>query len=282
MIQIVAKGRILVSYGPVELSIIAEIDGHGATELALLGTEAIPKVLKDLAPHQQLLKQSYSQIEVSGDYPEIVKRMYQSVATIGDPTITPMAAVAGSIAGLVADHIFNSGASKVIVNNGGDIAIRLKPGQMTKVGLAPSIKFQKPSHYINITADSKIAGIASSGFGGRSFTKGIASVASIISFDVGIADVAATLIANHTFAQDIKIEQVLAEKIYPDTDLKGEKVTVKVGELSAETKKIALANGLKKAKDLYGRGLIIGAVIFVQGLYGMFPLDIVKRLQIET
>lgn len=279
MFQIVAEGRVLISYGPVELSIIAEIDGHGTTELALLGTEVIPKILKDLAPYQQLIKQYYPEIDLTEDYPEIVKRMYQSVATIGDPTVTPMAAVAGSIAGLVADEIFYRGASKVIVNNGGDIAIRLKPGEMTKVGLAPSIKFQIPSHYITVTADSQITGIASSGFGGRSFTKGIASVATVISSNVGIADAAATLVGNHTFVQDNKVKQVLAEDIYPETDLRGEKVTVKVEELSVEAKKLAIKRGLNKAKTLYDRGLIKGTVVFVQGLYGMVPQNIAERVQ---
>lgn len=279
MWQIVAEGRVLVSYGPVELSIIAEKDGKGITKLALLGAEAVPLLLKDLAPYQKMMKQYYPDIEMQANYPEIVKRMYQSVVAIGDSTFTPMAAVAGSIAGMVADIIFNHGATKVIVNNGGDIAIRLKPGERTKVGLAPSVEFQKPSHFITITNDSKITGITSSGFGGRSFTKGIASVATVFSSDVGIADVAATLIANHTFVQNTSIEQAFAEDIYPDTDIIGEKVTVKVGELSTETKKSAISNGLRTTKNLYDRGLIIGAVIFVQGLYGMVPKNIVQTLQ---
>ncbi len=282
MWQIVSNGRVLVSYGPVELSIIAEIDGQGVTDLAILGAETVPKILKELAPYQQELKQCYPQIELKEDYPDIVKRMYRSVAKIGDPTFTPMAAVAGSVAGTIADMIYEAGATKVIVNNGGDIAVRLQPGEMTKVGISPSIDSQHPTHYVTITGDSKIRGIASSGFGGRSFTKGFASVATVFSDDIGIADVAATLIGNHTFTQTPKITQVFAEEIYPDTDLKGEKITVEVGDISFDTKKIALKNGLLTAEKLRNQELILGAVVFVQGVYGMVPKKFAQALQNET
>lgn len=279
MWQIVSEGRVLVSYGPVELSIIAEGDQMGDTDLAILGAEAVPEILANLAPYQSQMKQYYPEIKLQEDDPEIVQRMYRSVKTVGDPTFTPLVAVAGSVAGMVADLIFKQGASKVIVNNGGDIAIRLKPGEWTRVGVAPSVEDQEPSHYLPITSDSKIRGIASSGFGGRSFTKGIASAVTVFAEDIGIADVAATLIGNHTFAKSPEIEQVYAEEIYPDTDISGEKITVKIGELSLETKKIALKNGLHAAKRLCDQGLIIGAVVFVQNLYGMVPKKIVQTLQ---
>jgi hypothetical protein len=45
-----------------------------------------------------------------------------------------MVAVASSVAGMVADEIFAAGAAKVIINNGGDIAIRLGAGEVVKVG----------------------------------------------------------------------------------------------------------------------------------------------------
>lgn len=279
MWQIVSEGRVLVSYGPVELSIIAERDQTGDTDLAILGAEAVPGILADLAPYQSLLKQYYPDVNLQEDDPEIVQRMYQSVQAVGDPTFTPLAAVAGSVAGMVADLVFEQGASKVIVNNGGDIAIRLQPGEGTRVGVASSIEDQEPSHYTPITFDSQIRGIASSGFGGRSFTKGIASVVTVFAEDIGIADVAATLIGNHTFANSPEIEQIYAEEIYPDTDIHGEKITVKIGELSLETKKLALKNGLHTAKRLCDQGLIRGAVIFVQNLYGMVPKKIVQTLQ---
>jgi ApbE superfamily uncharacterized protein (UPF0280 family) len=190
-----------------------------------------------------------------------------------------MVAVASSVAGMVADKVFAAGAAKVIINNGGDIAIRLGTGEVVKVGLAPSVFEQDPSHYIMITEEMGIQGVCTSGFGGRSFTKGIASAAIAFSHDNGFSDVAATLIGNNTFTSSAQIEQEFAEKIYPDTDLVGHKVTTSVGDLSLETKKLALKNGLKSAKDLIERDLITGAVVFVQDIYGMLPAGIAQSLQ---
>lgn len=279
MQQLVAPGKVLVSYGPVELSIVAYKDGKGVDDLALRGAEMIPQLLKKISPHKERLKKSYSQIEVKEDDPEIIKKMCHSVAAFEAPSFTPMVAVASSMAGMVADEILAAGASKVIINNGGDIAIRLRPGEVSKVGLAPSVFEQDPSHYIMVTEETEIKGICTSGFGGRSFTKGIASAAIAFSHDNGLADVAATLIGNNTFSPSAQIKQEFAEEIYPDTDLVGHKVTTSVGDLSLETKKSALKNGLKSAKDLMEKDLITGAVVFVQDIYGMLPAGIAQSLQ---
>jgi hypothetical protein len=57
----------------------------------------------------------------------------------------------------------------------------------------------------------------------------------------------------------------LAEKIYPDTDIAGEWVTIKVGKLSQEKIDEALNRGLSKAYSIYQKGLIHGALIALQG-----------------
>lgn len=53
--------------------------------------------------------------------------------------------------------------------------------------------------------------------------------------------------------------------IYPDTDIAGEWVTTGVGKLSKEKVESALVNGMEKANSIVKRGLIIGALIAVQG-----------------
>lgn len=280
MKQLVAPGKMLISYGPVELSLIAYCKDKGADELVKMGAEMVPLLLKDLALYKNELKKNYKEINISGNLPEIVRQLFESVAAFKDPHFTPMVAVASTIAGMIADKMFERGATKVIVNNGGDIAVRLKKGETTRVGLAPSITEQKPTHFLDLIGENDIRGICTSGFGGRSFTKGIASAAIAFSHDNGLSDVAATMIGNHTFAPDKAITKVLAEKIDPETDLVGYKVTDSIGNISDETKKIALKNGLEKAQELKERNLIKGAVIFVQDYYGMIPSGIVKKLYI--
>jgi ApbE superfamily uncharacterized protein (UPF0280 family) len=107
--------------------------------------------------------------------------------------------------------------------------------------------------------------LATSGLGGRSFTKGIASAATVLSETASLSDGAATVIGNFTNVEDPNITKSLAEKIYPDTDIAGEWVTIKVGRLSQEKIEEALKRGLSKAYTICQRGLIKGALIALQG-----------------
>jgi ApbE superfamily uncharacterized protein (UPF0280 family) len=110
-----------------------------------------------------------------------------------------------------------------------------------------------------------IGGVATSGLGGRSFTKGIASAATVLSKTASFADAAATVIGNFTTVEDPNILRTLAEKIYPDTDIPGEWVTIRVGELSQEKIEKALDESLSKAYGIIQKGLINGALIALRG-----------------
>jgi hypothetical protein len=50
-----------------------------------------------------------------------------------DPNCTPLAAVAGATADMVADFLLETGATNIVVNNGGDISIRLREGERQKL-----------------------------------------------------------------------------------------------------------------------------------------------------
>jgi ApbE superfamily uncharacterized protein (UPF0280 family) len=69
--------------------------------------------------------------------------MLESVRAVGDARLTPMAAVAGTIADGVADFLFSRGMTKVIVNNGGDIAVRLKAPNAVRVGLREDVNSEE-------------------------------------------------------------------------------------------------------------------------------------------
>jgi len=113
-----------------------------------------------------------------------------------------------------------------------------------------------------------VGGIATSGLGGRSFTKGIASAATVLAGTASFSDAAATVIGNSTNVKDSRIKRSLAETIYPDTDIAGEWVTVEVGELSWEIIEEALQRGLSKADSICRKGLIKGALVAVKGRVG--------------
>jgi len=80
-----------------------------------------------------------------------------------------------------------------------------------------------------------------------------------------LSDAAATVIGNFANVEDANIVRSLAEKIYSDTDIAGEWVTVKVGNLSQNKIEEALNNGLSKAVSICEKGWINGALMAVQG-----------------
>ena len=163
--------------------------------------------------------------------------MIEATKKMEEQDLTPLAAVAGAASDVVADFMFSKGGTKIIVDNGGDIAIRLREGEVARVGVKTEIDANQPDYLISIDSAMGIGGVATSGLGGRSFTKGIASAATVLSETAAFSDAAATVIGNFTNVEDPNIMRSLAEKIYPDTDIGGEWVTIEVGELSQEKSK---------------------------------------------
>lgn len=272
MITTLANDRIFLDYGPVQMMLTAGADGRVMTsELRQAAGYAIIK-LKELAEVQNLAKdiRTVSSPDLTG-VPLPLKLMVEAVKAAGDETLTPMAAVAGTFADMVADLLVTKGASKVLINNGGDIAIRLAEGEKTRVGLTPDIDATSFTHMISLVGQDGIGGVATSGLGGRSFTKGIAGAATVLARTARVADACATVIANHCFAEDPGIIRLPAEEIDPNTDIPGHLVTVRLERLKPETKEKALANALAKAKELVNAGVIHGAVIFLDSMVAMTP-----------
>ena len=180
-----------------------------------------------------------------------------------------MAAVAGTIADAVADWLFARGSTKVVVDNGGDIAIRLAAGQTATVGIRPQVNSFDISHIAWLDGRQSSWGVTTSGLGGRSFTRGIASAVTVMANRAGMADAAATSIANACFVEDGSIRQVPAEHLDPNTDLKGVNVTVDVGPLNYDKKTQAVKMALLKAETLCRQQLIVGAFIAIEDVFRM-------------
>jgi len=263
-IQLLPNGIVLVDYGPMHMFISVSEDGRPAVALAEEGAHFAMKVLEDLARFLPVLRKKSEGLEVKEAFPDVVRRMIEATNRMEEPDLTPLAAVAGTASDVVADFIFGKGGTKIIVDNGGDIAIRLREGEVARVGIKTEIDAKQPAYLISIES-AMIGGVATSGLGGRSFTKGIASAATVLAGTSSLSDAAATVIGNFTNVEDANIERSLAEEIYPDTDIAGEWVTTRVGELSQEKVEEALNRGLSKAYSICQKGLIHGALIALQG-----------------
>jgi ApbE superfamily uncharacterized protein (UPF0280 family) len=258
------NGAVLLDYGPMRMVIRAFDRDTPLVDLAVEGAGLAMRLLEDQAKFLPVLKRKAHTLEVRPEYPEVVRKMIDSTRRMKESDLTPLAAVAGTGSDVVADYLFDRGATKVIVDNGGDIALRLREGETARVGLKTAIDAGNPAYVIPIDAEMGVGGVATSGLGGRSFTKGIASAATVLAENASLADAAATVVGNFTNVEDSRIVRALAETLYPETDLAGEWVTIQVGALPPERVEKALQNGLKKARALVERCLIKGALIAVK------------------
>ncbi|MCP4048404.1 MAG: UPF0280 family protein [Gammaproteobacteria bacterium] len=259
--------------GPLRLVIQAFSGLKPQAEMIVAEADFAFACLNRVAQSLPLLKQRHGLIS-SAPPDQIAKTMLESVRLIQEPDLTPMAAVAGTIADFVADHLFTEKVTKVIVDNGGDIAIRLNPGETARVGFRPDIESQQITHVIELVSeppDFSTWGVNTSGMGGRSLTRGIASAVTAFAGTSSVADAAATAIANNCFAADDNIRQVPARLIDPNTDLGDMLITVDGSGLSEMTYEKALNSGLDKANLLVKKDIIRGALLSVGGKMGVTP-----------
>ena len=198
----------------------------------------------------------------------VARRMHAAVAPFAaGHFITPMAAVAGSVAEEILGAMLDAASlERVYVNNGGDIALHLGQGEHFSVGLLDRPDHDGVMRAVRVDADDPVRGIATSGRHGRSFSLGIADAVTVLAATASQADAAATVIAN---AVDLPGHPAIIRKpasaLQPDSDLGARLVTRDVGELSQSEIAAALESGAECARQLFDRGLIEGAVLRLCG-----------------
>lgn len=254
----------MVEYGPMRMFIDGSVHGLRKPELCVKAAQKAIDFLGQVAAHKESIWMPYNNVLCPPPQDLLIYEMWRSVSLIGDEDLTPMAAVAGTIADATADYLVNEGLTKIIVNNGGDLAIRVLDAETASIGIRPDIMKQTITHRVILTPEMNIGGVCTSGIGGRSFSRGIASSAVAFAARGSIADAAATAIANATYVSSPEVGRCLAELLDPNTDLKGVEVTCSVGALSNTEIQTALEQGLRKAENLIERGIIAGAFIAIK------------------
>lgn len=198
----------------------------------------------------------------------VTRRMHAAVAPYAlNCFITPMAAVAGSVAEEILGAMMGAAClDRAYVNNGGDIALHLAGREQFAVGMIDRPDAQGVMRTMVVEADSPIRGIATSGRHGRSFSLGIADAVTVMARTAAQADAAATVIAN---AVDLPghpaIVRMPASELQPDSDLGERLVTRDVGALSEPEIDAALEAGSRQARNLMAAGLIEGAALRLLG-----------------
>lgn len=251
-----AGGRLHLHHGPIDVI----LQGWG-DPLALQAGYAqaaadFPAILPALCAELPALRQPDAPL--TG---RIARRMARATAPFRPAFITPMAAVAGAVAEAVLASFVRPGITRAYANNGGDIALHLDPGESLTSAIAARPGAQDR---VTIRAADPVRGIATSGWRGRSWSRGIADSVTTLARSASMADAAATMIAN---AVDLPghpaITRQPARDLQADSDLGSIPVTTAVSTLSHADRDRALDAGAHAAAAYRQRGLIDAAALFL-------------------
>jgi uncharacterized protein len=247
-------GRLHLNDGPIDL-VIEAFGETSAVEAAYLAAwRRFATILDELCAELPPLRAQPSADGLAPRGP-VARRMTAAVAPfLARRFITPMAAVAGAVAEEVLAAMSNGRRlARAYVNDGGDIALHLEPGETFSIGIVD--RPDRPNLFgrATIGAADRVRGVATSGWRGRSFS-------------LGGANAAATLIANSV---DIPghpaIKRAPARDLDPESDLAERCVTVAVGPLTPDEIERALASGAAEAEFWRGLGLIEAAALRLGG-----------------
>jgi hypothetical protein len=259
-------GRLHLQHGPIDLVIRAEGPPEAVRAAYRAARRRFGTVLAELVEELPALRRPVA--DGSGFHGAVAQRMAAAVRPHGGVFVTPMAAVAGSVADeiLAAMLAAAPALAKAWVNNGGDIAVHLAAGQSFSASVVDDPDLTPGDGVVEVSAQDGIRGIATSGRGGRSLSLGIADAVTVLAACAAAADAAATLIAN---AVDLPghpaIRRAPAREIDPDSDLGERDVVVAVGDLTPADIDDALAAGLAEARRMAGEKLIAAALLSLGG-----------------
>ncbi|MGZ5875998.1 MAG: UPF0280 family protein, partial [Bradyrhizobium sp.] len=181
-IGFLADGRRLhMQDGPIDL--IVEARGSEANVRAAYGAAArrFTGLLDELCGELPLLRQAADPARCLLQT-RVARRMHAAVAPFAaDCFITPMAAVAGSVAEeILGAMLHETQLERAYVNNGGDIALHLADGQHFNVGLMDRPDGHGLMRRTIINSCDPTRGVATSGRHGRSFSLGIADAVTVL------------------------------------------------------------------------------------------------------
>jgi ApbE superfamily uncharacterized protein (UPF0280 family) len=262
--RLLADGRLHLQHGPIDLIIEAFGERVEVTLAYRQAWQRFQDILPTLVTELPLLRRQVNDGHPGVEGP-VARRMLAACLPHAATFITPMAAVAGAVSDeVLAAMIAGRRLAKACVNNGGDIAFHLAPGETVTSGVVGDADHPAIDGIATITAAMPVRGIATSGWRGRSFSCGIADAATILACDGAAADAAATLIANAIDLDHPGIERARACDLDETSDLGDRLVTTKVGSLDPGFAALALDRGSICAAAMRQTGLIHGAVLVLQ------------------
>ncbi len=147
-------------------------------------------ILEEFVSVHPLFAESLLPVTQSSGAPESAKRMHSASVLAG---VGPMAAVAGTIAQIVAEKMVSLGAETAIVDNGGDVFAVSKKSVNTGIFSG----FSEKSYSLELPVSLLPSSIcSSSSCFGHSFSFGNCSLATVLASNASVADAFATGLCN--------------------------------------------------------------------------------------
>lgn len=272
------EGRWHFQHGPIDIVLQALGEADACQHAVELAWQRFQTVLPELVSELPLLRQPVASLRAVSLQGMVAQRMQLAAEHVAwaahDGFVTPMAAVAGSVAQELIGLLAQDGVHKAYVNNGGDIALHLQEGHSWRIGVVSDLHKALASdvatdlvsdgHFV-IDHSMPVRGVATSGWQGRSFSLGIADSVTVLAATAAQADVAATLIANVVNIDHPAIQRQPANNLRDDSDLGERWVTVDVPRLAPAQVEKALQLGLDCAHAMQARGQVVAVFLCCQG-----------------
>jgi hypothetical protein len=135
---------------------------------------------------------SYEPVEPEADAPPVARLMAAAAKIAG---VGPMAAVAGAFAELFGSFLLSEGASEVVVDNGGDLFLKLNVPRLIRVYAGNSTFSDRIG--LSILPEKTPLGVCTSSASvGPSISLGDSDAACVVAKSASLADAAATAIGN--------------------------------------------------------------------------------------
>ncbi|HEY0877245.1 MAG TPA: UPF0280 family protein [Zeimonas sp.] len=262
-------GRWHFQHGPIDLVLGADGDAQAVDAALDAAWRRFESVLAELVGELALLRAPCPiDAPASPARGPVAQRMIDACAPFARRFglfVTPMAAVAGSVAQEIVAFFARDGVRRAWVNNGGDAAFWLAEGESIDVGVVTDVDAPAIDARLRIGHGDAARGVATSGWRGRSLSLGIADAVTIVARTAAVADAAATLVANAVDVAHPAVRRLPASSVRDDSDLGERLVTVDVGALPVDAVDRALDAGAAFARRCIEAGEIVQAMLSVQG-----------------
>ena len=254
--------RLHLQHGPIDLIIEAWGESSEVERAYDQAWQRFENILETLVSELPVLRAQLMEPFPLARGP-VARRMVAACWPHRSVFITPMAAVAGAVADeMLAAMLEGRSLAKAYVNDGGDIAIHVHPGQVLDAGIVDNPLQPELNAGLRISSS---CGLATSGWRGRSQSLGIADAVTILAHTAAAADAAATLVANAVDIDHPSIRRLPAHEVRHDSDLGERLVTVAVDALPGVAIATALQAGCAAATSMCDAGLIEAAYLSLQG-----------------